>query len=129
MTKFTKPQMTRIAQQAHEAGMEAAQSAQVVPMVVRQHANPLDDGSAVVKEYFVADGVCGFASIRIKPGNSQFANFAKKELGARPAYYGGISINVSQFNQSMQLKEAYARAYAKVLEEHGINAWSESRMD
>jgi hypothetical protein len=36
---------------------------------------------------------------------------------------------VRDFNQSLQKKEAYAYAFAKVLNQAGINAHVESRMD
>lgn len=114
--------------EAHEAGMKAANSAEVVPMVVRQHENPLDDSSAVVKEYFVGDGVCGFAWVTVRPGNSSFALFAKKN-GWKPAYSGGIQYWVSGFGQSMQRKFAYAGAFAGVLCSHGVKAYAHERMD
>ncbi len=81
------------------------------------------------KSWYVADGVCGFAWIKIRPANSSFALWAKKAGIAKPAYGGGLQIWVSGYGQSMQKKEAYAAAYAKVLSEAGIKAHSESRMD
>lgn len=118
-----------LAEKAHAAGVAAVAKLQVRPMVVQSHANPLDDGSAVVKEYFVADGVCGFAWVKFK-GVGPWANYAKKYLGARKAYGGGLSINISAYNQSMQKKEAYASAFAAVLREAGIaDAYADSRMD
>jgi hypothetical protein len=36
---------------------------------------------------------------------------------------------VFDYNQSMELKEAYAHAYAKVLRDAGFNAYANSRMD
>lgn len=46
-------------------------------------------------------------------------------------YYGGTSVWVGGFNQSMQKKEAYARAFAAVVNEHvaGVSAYASSRMD
>jgi hypothetical protein len=98
-------------------------------MIVTQHADPMDDNSPVKKEWFVADGVCGFAWITVHPANCSFAIWAKKNDGWRAAYGGGMQKWVSQFNQSMQRKEAYAAAYAGVLASHGIKAYSGSRMD
>jgi hypothetical protein len=115
--------------EAHEAGMAAGVNAQCVPMVVQQRANPLDDSSPVVKTYEpVMDGVCGFASIRFS-GNTAWARWAKKEGLARASYPSGMSIWVHQFNQSLTRKEAYAQEFAKVLRNHGIEAYAESRMD
>jgi hypothetical protein len=77
----------------------------------------------------IADGVCGFAWITVKPGNCGFAKYLVKKGAARRAYGGGVSVWVSAFNQSMAKKEAYARAFAEVLANAGIRAYAESRMD
>lgn len=117
-------------QKAHEAGMVAVEKLQVQPMVVEGHANPLDDSSAVVESYYVPDGPCGFAWINVKPGNSPFANYLKKnELARADSYSGGVCIWVHQFNQSIQKKDTYATAFASVLGENGIKAYAGSRMD
>lgn len=116
----------------------------VAPMVVSQHANPLDDNSPVTQRYFVADGPCGFAWVILKPGNSSFAKWAVAQrksgksggkankavlLPDGPTYGGGVRFWVSGFNQSMQKKETYAAAFAGVLHASGLNAYSDSRMD
>lgn len=115
--------------EAYDAGMAAAQSFEPVPMIVTEHQNPLDDASAVKKQWFVGDGVCGFAWITVHPANSSYAIWAKKNKGYRAAYGGGMQRWVSEFNQSMQRKERFADAYATVLRNHGIKAYSGSRMD
>lgn len=116
--------------EAHRLGMEAANSHNCTPMVVQQHANPLNDNSPVQRQWVVPQGVCGFAWVSIRPGNSPFANWLKKNNLARKAYEGGVQIWVSYFNQSMELKEAYAYAFANYLRNtHGITAYSNSRMD
>lgn len=118
-----------LANKAREAGLTAVAALQVVPMVVQERTSPLDDASPVTKQYFVADGVCGFAWVAFK-GNTAWGRYAKKYLGAKSKYGGGLQIRVSAFNQSMQKKEAYASAYAKVLQEAGIaDAYADSRMD
>lgn len=114
---------------AHNAGNAAVESATITPMIVQQRANPLNDNSDLVKQYYVDDGVCGFASVIVKPANSAFAKFLTLNCGARKSYYGGVSLSVHAFNQSLQKKEAYAHAFARVLNEAGINAYVESRMD
>jgi hypothetical protein len=112
---------------AHDAGNAAVQSATITPMIVE---NPLNDHRLKLPDlYFVRDGVCGFASIVVKPATSSFAKYLKLNCGARKSYYGGISLSVQAFNQSLQKKEAYAYAFAKVLNEAGLNAYVESRMD
>ena len=118
-----------IYQQAHYQGNAAVQVATVQPMIVQQRENPLNDDSRVVREYLVNDGVCGFASVNVKPANGKFAKFLVANGLARKSYLGGVSMSVHQFNQSLQKKEAYAYAFASVLNEHGIKAYVESRMD
>ena len=114
---------------AHAAGNAAVQTATVTPMIVTQHANPFDDNSAPVQQYYVEDGVCGFASIVVKPANSSFARYLKLHHRAHKGYYGGVSFPVRDFNQSLQKKEAYAYAFAQVLNQAGISAYVDSRMD
>lgn len=113
--------------QARAAGLAAAAAAQVQPMIVQQHANMLDDSSPVTRSYYVNDGVCGFASIVIK--NIKFANQLKKMGLGRKNYGGGYALSVQDFNQSLTRKEAYAHAFAKVLNDNGITAYTNSRMD
>lgn len=122
-------QLSEIYQQAHLAGNAAVTTTTVTPMIVQQVANPLNDKSQVIKEYFVSDGVCGFASVNVKPANSKFAKFLVAHGLARKTYTGGVSMSVHQFNQSLTKKEAYACAFANVLNEHGIKAHVEFRMD
>ena len=56
--------------------------------------------------------------------------FLKKNDYARPdSYYGGVSVWVGGYNQSMERKAAHASAMAKVFADAGINAYSMSRMD
>jgi len=115
--------------QAHHKGNAAVEMTTVIPMVVQQRANPLNDDSELIREYFVSDGVCGFASVNVKPANCKFAKFLVANGLGRKAYNGGVSMSVRDFNQSLTKKEAYAYAFASVLNEHGIKAYVESRMD
>ena len=115
---------------AELAGIEAANKAVPVPMIVEQRANPLDDKSPIIARYApVMDGVCGFAWVEIHPGNSAFANYLKKTGKAGKHYRGGVAIWISRYNQSMTRKEPHAHAMAKVLSEAGIKAYPASRMD
>ena len=117
---------------AHAAGMAAGNAVTPNPMIVVERANPLDDRSPVVRQYApVMDGVCGFAWVVVCPGNHSFCHWAKKHQQARSEYGGGVCVKwVFEFNQSMTRKEAYARAFAQVLREAGIEwAYSNSRMD
>lgn len=119
MNKYEK-----LYREAHAAGMEAVNALEVTPMTV---VDP-----ATGQKWRVDDGVCGFAWVNVKPGNCKFANWLKKSgNGRRDSYYGGVTVWVSAFNQSMQKKEAYARAFAKVVGESGEvkSAYASSRMD
>lgn len=113
------------------AGIEAAAKCVPTPMIVQEHKNPLDNSSPVVREYEpVMEGPCGFAWINIKPGNSRFANYLKKTEQARiDSYYGGVTVWVSGYGQSYERKMAYAAAFAQVLQEAGIKAYSMGRLD
>lgn len=115
--------------QAHDAGNNAVTQTTVTPMIVTQAANPLDDSSAVVNAWVVNDGVCGFASVIIKPANSKFAKFLVANQLARKHYAGGVSMSIRDFNQSLTKKEAYAEGFARVLRDNGITAYVDSRMD
>lgn len=112
------------------AGREAGEKAAPTPMIVAQHANPLDESSPVTQAWRVNGGVCGFAWVSVSPGNSSFARWLVKNKLARKGYYGGVEINVSAFGQSMERKEACANAMAAVLKaELGVKAYASSRMD
>jgi hypothetical protein len=124
--------------EADVAGREAVQKLKVIPMIVGQgkslFSNEIDYSQPT--EY-VADGVCGFAWTYVYPdykGNTKLGKEERKVLEAcgfekdycNPKKY---TLWVSDFNQSMQKKEAYARAFSGVLRSRGIQAGSQSRMD
>ncbi len=118
---------------AVKAGLMAGSDTQPTPMIVGQakslYSNEIDETK---KSYYVSDGVCGFAWIIVKPGTSRFARWLKKMGYARPdSYYGGVSIWISEYNQSMARKEAHAAAMAKALKDDfpELTIRSMSRMD
>lgn len=114
--------------EASKAGMAAAKLCVPTPMVVCEHANPLDDNSSIVHHATVMGGVCGFAWVKFA-GNTAFGRWAKKNGLARKSYPQGLSIWISEFGQSMEKKQAYARAFVGVLRKHNIQAYAGSRMD
>lgn len=131
-------QAVKISQEAMEAGLAALNAVTPVPMVVEQHANVMDDNSPVEKQWIVEDGVCGFAWITFKANTTENRRFLAglKKAGMvgqnmqwSKATDGGFSYWVSQGGQSLQKKEAYARAYTDVLNSNGITAHVRSRMD
>jgi hypothetical protein len=116
---------------AHEAGMAAGNACNPTPMIVGTpktlFGTELDYTKPVER---VEGGVCGFAWINVKPATSGFAKWLKKTGKVRSvSYYGGYDIWVGLFGQSMARKEAYADAFARVLSDAGIKAYSMSRMD
>ena len=132
-----KSTFTQLCENASEAGYAAVAKLQVVPMVVGQETSLF---SGVIDEtkptYFVADGVCGFSWINVYPANKGNTRCGKEErrvlesAGFRKNdYEKSYQLWISDFNQSMQKKEAYADAFAKVLRENGVRAYSGSRMD
>ena len=106
--------------EAYLAGMEAGNNAIPQTMVV------VGGG----QRYEVSEGCCGFAWIVVNPGTNPFARWARQNKQARAEYGGGTCVYwVGEFNQSMTRKEAFADAFAKVLNKYGIPASSRSRMD
>jgi hypothetical protein len=115
--------VAELAELAHKAGIKAGNEAIPTPMVV------VNDSTQEVVDV-VDDGLCGFAWINIKPARGAFVNYLKaREWGSRDEYYGGYTIWVSNFNQSVTRKYAYARAFAEVLNQYGIKAYAASRLD
>lgn len=106
---------------AHEAGHAAAESCRPRPMMVCT-----SDGRPIE---LVKEGPCGFAWVTVKPGNSPLANWLKRQRGASKDYYGGVSVWIGGYGQSLERKTAYAYAYAEVLRDAGYNAHARSRMD
>jgi hypothetical protein len=122
----------QIYSEAVAAGRAAVEKAQVAPMIVGSEKGFLSGEIDRSKPmYFVEGGPCGFAWVSVKPANSAFANWLKKQGLARPdSYEGGVKIWVSQYGQSLQRKEAYANAMAESLRNAGIaRAYAGSRMD
>jgi hypothetical protein len=111
------------------AGQVAGYVHKPEPMIVSERASPLDDNSPIVKQWEVDSGVCGFAWVSIRPATSSFARWLVKQGLAHKAYEGGLSIWISDYNQSMERKEAHARAMAEVFRAAGVNAYAASRMD
>jgi hypothetical protein len=112
------------------AGRAAGEAAEPTPMVVGTPTTFLgNDIDYTKRTYYVPDGVCGFAWVVIRPGNSSLARQAVKlDIGSR-AYGGGISIWVDEHGHSLDRKQRHAHAYADVLRAYGVNAYAQSRLD
>lgn len=116
---------------ALKAGIDAGKAALPMPMIVGQptslFSNQLDYSRPT---HYVSEGVCGFAWVVIYPGNHPFANWLKKHGFGSSAYGGGVQIWVSHHNQSLERKEAHARAMVEVFRSSGLEkVYSGSRMD
>lgn len=127
MTNYTAESAAALHLKAHAAGMAAGGAHTPTPMGVVAadiFGKPLAGAHVEVVE----SGVCGFAWVWFA-GNTSFGRAMKKAGLARSAYPKGLSVWASAFGQSMERKEQYARAYAAVLREAGIEAYAQSRMD
>ena len=131
MTTYANEIPATVYAEAHSAGMAAGHGCTPTPMVVGTPTTPLGNDIDYEKEtYYVADGMCGFAWINIKPARGKFVKYLKdNDIGRKDSYYGGYTIWVSGFGQSLARKESYARAFANHLNKNGITAYSMSRID
>lgn len=116
--------------QAHAAGMAAGQGAAPVPMMVYSPVSLFNDAIDHSQPvYHVPDGVCGFAYVQLPKAVGPFVKFLKERKIGFKRCGAGYSISVHEFGQSLQRKEAYANAFAKVLNAHGVDSYVDSRMD
>lgn len=107
-------------ERADEAGRAAAEACVPEPLIVAGYENQP-----------IMGGVCGFAWVNVKPGNSSFARWLKANVSRSrsDSYYGGVSLWISAYGQSFEKKHSYAAAFANVLSEAGIRAYAMSRLD
>lgn len=122
---------------SHEA---LAKATPPTPMIVGSPTTPLgNDIDYTKKTWFVADGVCGFAWVVLESGRTGFAQWLlKKGYGHKEYQWGGGYKGVSfwcsgagfpETRQSLELKQQVCRAVARYLNEQGIPAYSNSRID
>ena len=73
----------------------------------------------------------GFAWVEIPNGRSPFVNWARKNDVGTKHYQKGWQVwnPTKTFSQSMDVREAGATAFAKVLRDNGIEAYMVSRAD
>jgi len=81
--------------------------------------------------YDSAEGCCGFAWVNISPARGKFVNYLKKIGKGYTSYQGGYNVPAGgvELGQSITRKEAYAEAFAKVLQDWGIKCYVSSRLD
>ena len=120
----------KLLEKAHLMGMDAGRSVGVTPMVVGTATDLFSSEIDYSKPVSVVnDGVCGFAGVVIKPARGKFVSYLKGLDKGYKHYYGGYYVPVREFGQSLTRKEAYAEAFAKVLDEEGLKCYVDSRMD
>ena len=122
--------------EASEAAEAAVKACRPTPMIVGSPSTPLgNDVDPTQQTWFVEGGVCGFASVLIKPARGKFVAELKKRKIGSVGYYGGYSVSSWQFAPSIRRDQSYERACAaaegaaKVLQSYGINAYVDSRID
>ena len=125
-----KPDHDLVWAKAHDAGHDAAEACKPRAMTVGTAKSLFDDSFDTSKPvYHEPEGVCGFAWVNWK-GNTSWGRWtASENLSRKDGYYGGQTYWIHDYGQSMERKQAYAHAFAAVLNEHGIKATPMSRMD
>ena len=119
-----------------EAAERAVKACRPTPIIVGSPSTPLgNDVDPTQQTWFVEGGVCGFASVVIKPARGKFVALLKKRGIGRAGYYGGYSVSSWEFAPSIRRDQSYERACAAakgavdVLQSYGINAYVEARID
>lgn len=109
-------------------------------MIVGSPSTPLgNDVDPNQKQWYVADGVCGFAWVVIDSGRVGFAQWLlKNERGYKNYSWGGYKgvamrdwarLGFADTRQSLELKEQVCGAMARYLRSQGIECHVESRID
>jgi hypothetical protein len=88
-------------QTAHAAGMAAVAALTPEPMTVVGRD----------RTYWVEGGVCGFARVEVRPRTSAWAKWLLATGWRSSDYFKCVTLNISDFGQSMQRKEAFAQAF------------------
>jgi hypothetical protein len=122
--------------EASESAEQAVKACRPTPIIVGSPSTPLgNDVDPTQQTWFVEGGVCGFASVVIKPARGKFVALLKKRGIGGAHYYGGYSVSSWEFAPSIRRDQSYERACAAakgavdVLQSYGINAYVEARID
>jgi hypothetical protein len=120
------------ASEAAEASVKACRPAPIIVGEAIGLSNEIDETKPT---YYIEGGVCGFASVIIKPARGKFVTELKKRKIGGAHYYGGYSVSSWEFAPSIRRDQSYERACAaakgavEVLRSYGINAYVDSRID
>jgi len=122
--------------EASEAAEAAVKACRPTPMVVGTpttfFGNEIDESKPT---YFIEGGVCGFASVVIKPARGSIVAELKKRKIGSAHYGGGYSFSSWQVAPSIRRDQSYERAVAAargavdVLKKYGVNAYVDARID
>ena len=122
--------------EASEAAEAAVKACRPTPMIVGSPTTPFGNDIDETKQtYFVEGGVCGFASVVIKPARGSFVTLLKSRGVGRKSYYGGWDVASWEFAPSIRRDQSYERACAAanaaaiVLRNYGISAGVDARID
>ena len=121
--------------EAYAAGKAAAEAATPRPMYVGTAKSLFDDSFDTSQPvYYVNEGVCGFAWVKIRPARGPLVTMLKKRGVGYKAYGGGWQVPAWEFgsprgSQSYERAMAAAQAATAVLKQYGITAYAEGRLD
>lgn len=122
--------------EAAKAAEAAVKACRPTPMIVGSPTTPFGNEIDETKEtWFVEGGVCGFASVIIKPARGKFVTLLKSRNVGRKSYYAGYDVSSWEFAPSIRRDQSYERACAaasaaaKVLNSYGIDAYVDARID
>ena len=135
--KVTKANAYDIFVEAATAAREAALACTPTPMFVGTAKGLFDnDFDPSQPVYMVNGGVCGRASVWIRPATGALVTMFKARRIGYKRYYGGYSVGSYEFYrpegpavQSMEIAMASAQAAAAVFTKYGVNCGVDSSMD
>ena len=121
--------------EASEAAEAAVKACRPAPIIVGEAIGLSNEIDETKPTYYIEGGVCGFASVVIKPARGNFVAELKKRKIGSAHYGGGYSFSSWQVAPSIRQDQSYERACAaargavEVLKSYGINAYIDSRID
>ena len=122
--------------EASESAEQAVKACTPQAIIVGSPSTPFgNDVDPNQKTWFVEGGVCGFASVVIKPARGNIVAELKKRKIGSAHYGGGYSFSSWQLAPSIRQDQSYERAVAaakgavEVLKKYGINAYVDARID
>ena len=122
--------------EASESAEQAVKACRPTPIIVGSPSTPLgNDVDPTQQTWFVEGGVCGFASVVIKPARGSIVAELKKRKIGSAHYGGGYSFSSWQLAPSIRQDQSYERAVAaargavEVLKKYGVNAYVDARID